>query len=132
VLASDGVWEFISSQEAVEIVAGCRDVEEACRAVRAPGWEGRASEQAEAGGEGWGGAGRGGEGGAAQSQAPSKKPRPPPPPPHVPPPHQLVDEAYQRWMLEEEGVVDDVTAVVVRFLHPGGGPGPGPAPRREA
>ncbi len=30
---------------------------------------------------------------------------------------QLVDEAYQRWLTEEEGVVDDITAVVVRFLH---------------
>lgn len=26
---------------------------------------------------------------------------------------QLVNEAYQRWLTEEEGVVDDVTAVVV-------------------
>jgi hypothetical protein len=32
---------------------------------------------------------------------------------------QLVDEAYQRWLTEEEGVVDDITAVVVRFVHPG-------------
>lgn len=31
---------------------------------------------------------------------------------------QLVDEAYQRWLTEEEGVVDDITAVVVRFIHP--------------
>jgi hypothetical protein len=30
---------------------------------------------------------------------------------------QLVDEAYQRWLTEEEGVVDDITAVVVRFIH---------------
>ncbi len=28
---------------------------------------------------------------------------------------QLVDEAHQRWLVEEEGVVDDITAVVVRF-----------------
>jgi len=34
VLASDGVWEFISSQEAVDLVAGCGNVEDACRAVR--------------------------------------------------------------------------------------------------
>mmetsp|Transcript_37659 Transcript_37659/g.83858 ORF Transcript_37659/g.83858 Transcript_37659/m.83858 type:complete len:441 (+) Transcript_37659:163-1485(+) len=61
VLASDGVWEFISSKEAVEIVAGCETAEESCR--------------------------------------------------------QLVDEAYQRWLTEEEGVVDDITAVVVRFVH---------------
>ncbi|GLI69998.1 hypothetical protein VaNZ11_014732 [Volvox africanus] len=62
VLASDGVWEFISSKEAVEIVAQYDSAEEACR--------------------------------------------------------QLVDEAYQRWLTEEEGVVDDITAVVVRFIHP--------------
>eukprot|EP00983_Pelagomonas_calceolata_P048867 1141252-Pelagomonas_calceolata.AAC.6 len=30
----------------------------------------------------------------------------------------LVDEAYQRWLVEEEGVVDDITAVVVKFIHP--------------
>ena len=30
---------------------------------------------------------------------------------------QLVDEAYQRWLTEEEGVVDDITAVVVKFQH---------------
>lgn len=61
ILASDGVWEFVSSQEAVDIVNKYESVEEGCR--------------------------------------------------------QLVDEAYQRWLLEEEGVVDDITAVVVRFLH---------------
>lgn len=38
---------------------------------------------------------------------------------------QLVDEAHQRWMVEEDGVVDDITAVVVRFTHPDE-----PAPRR--
>ncbi|KAG2495635.1 hypothetical protein HYH03_006235 [Edaphochlamys debaryana] len=62
VLASDGVWEFITSKEAVDIVAQYDSAEEACR--------------------------------------------------------QLVDEAYQRWLTEEEGVVDDITAVVVRFIHP--------------
>lgn len=30
---------------------------------------------------------------------------------------QLVDEAHKRWLSEEEGVVDDITAVVVRFVH---------------
>jgi len=30
---------------------------------------------------------------------------------------QLVDEAFQRWLVEEEGVVDDITAVVVRFSY---------------
>lgn len=28
---------------------------------------------------------------------------------------QLVDEAFQRWLVEEEGVVDDITAVVVKL-----------------
>jgi hypothetical protein len=28
-----------------------------------------------------------------------------------------VDEAYQRWLAEEEGVVDDITAVVVHLTH---------------
>jgi hypothetical protein len=31
---------------------------------------------------------------------------------------QLVDEAHARWVAEEEGVVDDITAVVVHFKHP--------------
>lgn len=26
---------------------------------------------------------------------------------------------HQRWLVEEDGVVDDITAVVVRFLQPG-------------
>lgn len=34
VLASDGVWEFISSKEAVDIVAQYESAEEACRQVR--------------------------------------------------------------------------------------------------
>ena len=34
VLASDGVWEFIESQEAIEIVGNCDTVEEGCRQVR--------------------------------------------------------------------------------------------------
>ena len=37
ILASDGVWEFISSKEAVEIVGQYDTVEEACRQVRARG-----------------------------------------------------------------------------------------------
>eukprot|EP00877_Chromochloris_zofingiensis_P002581 jgi/Chrzof1/12323/Cz06g30100.t1 len=61
VLASDGVWEFISNKEAVDMIAKCDTAEEGCR--------------------------------------------------------QLVDEAYQRWLAEEDGVVDDITAVVVRFVH---------------
>lgn len=34
VLASDGVWEFISSQEAVDIIAQYPTAEESCRQVR--------------------------------------------------------------------------------------------------
>jgi serine/threonine protein phosphatase PrpC len=34
ILASDGVWEFISSLEAVELVGNSRTPEEGCRAVR--------------------------------------------------------------------------------------------------
>ena len=62
VLASDGVWEFISSAEAVGLVAAAESEEHACRL--------------------------------------------------------LVEEAHARWMAEEAGVVDDITAVVVRFVHP--------------
>jgi hypothetical protein len=32
---------------------------------------------------------------------------------------QLVDEAHNRWLEEEDGVVDDITAVVVKLQHPG-------------
>ena len=48
VLASDGVWEFISSKEAVDIIAQHESAEEACRQVglgqgraRAPGMHAR-------------------------------------------------------------------------------------------
>lgn len=61
ILASDGVWEFITSKEAVELVAQFDTAEDACK--------------------------------------------------------QLVEEAYQRWLTEEDGVVDDITAVVVKFKH---------------
>lgn len=61
VLASDGVWEFITSKEAVDLVGDCETPEEACRL--------------------------------------------------------LVDEAHSRWLEEEEGVVDDITAVVVKLVH---------------
>jgi hypothetical protein len=30
---------------------------------------------------------------------------------------QLVNEAHSRWLQEEEGVVDGITAVVVKLLH---------------
>eukprot|EP00951_Prasinocladus_malaysianus_P049639 scaffold671933_cov61-Prasinocladus_malaysianus.AAC.1 len=61
ILASDGVWEFIDSQQAVEIVNSHESLDDGVKA--------------------------------------------------------LVDEAYKRWLHEEEGVVDDVTATVVRFIH---------------
>ena len=38
VLASDGVWEFISNQEVVDIIADARTVEEGCRAVSDHAW----------------------------------------------------------------------------------------------
>eukprot|EP00955_Chlamydomonas_euryale_P006394 67761-Chlamydomonas_euryale.AAC.1 len=34
ILASDGVWEFINSAEAVDIVRQFESIDEACRAVR--------------------------------------------------------------------------------------------------
>ena len=34
ILASDGVWEFIESQDAVDIVGNCETVEEGCRQVQ--------------------------------------------------------------------------------------------------
>ena len=61
ILASDGVWEFITSEEAVEMVASCNSPEEASKL--------------------------------------------------------LVEEAHKRWMVEEEGVVDDITCVIVAFSH---------------
>jgi serine/threonine protein phosphatase PrpC len=33
ILASDGVWEFISSKEAVEMVGACDTPEDGCRLV---------------------------------------------------------------------------------------------------
>lgn len=59
ILATDGVWEFISSDEAVSIVAKSYSPEEACEA--------------------------------------------------------LAKSARKRWITEEEGVVDDITIVVVAF-----------------
>lgn len=34
ILASDGVWEFIGTQEAVDIIGSSKTVEEGCRSVR--------------------------------------------------------------------------------------------------
>ncbi|KAK9800175.1 hypothetical protein WJX73_003721 [Symbiochloris irregularis] len=64
ILASDGVWEFIGNQEAVDIIGSSKSVEEGCRS--------------------------------------------------------LVDEAHHRWLVEEEGVVDDITAVCVHFSYANG------------
>lgn len=63
VIATDGVWEFITPEEAVALVAKQKDPKESCQA--------------------------------------------------------LVDLAYQRWIEEEEGIVDDITCVVV-FLATSG------------
>mmetsp|Transcript_2397 Transcript_2397/g.8829 ORF Transcript_2397/g.8829 Transcript_2397/m.8829 type:complete len:429 (+) Transcript_2397:148-1434(+) len=60
ILASDGLWEFVSSEEAVMITAACNTPEEATM--------------------------------------------------------KLVDVAHERWMVEEEGVVDDITVVIVAWV----------------
>lgn len=44
VLASDGVWEFITSKEAVDIIAQYESAEEACRQVSAAARAARAGE----------------------------------------------------------------------------------------
>lgn len=36
ILASDGVWEFIGNQEAVDIIGSSKSVEEGCRSVSSP------------------------------------------------------------------------------------------------
>jgi hypothetical protein len=28
-----------------------------------------------------------------------------------------VEEAHRRWLSEEDGVVDDITAVVIKLIH---------------
>jgi len=61
ILASDGIWEFITNEEAVMIAAGCNSPDDAAA--------------------------------------------------------QLVSEAHSRWTKEEEGIVDDITVVVVAFSH---------------
>ena len=76
-MASDGVWEFVSSQEAIDIVQNYDTAEEACRKVQTSP-DRRAFDRS---------------------------------------PSQLIDEAYHRWLQEENGVVDDITAVVVKFQH---------------
>ncbi|BDA44065.1 probable protein phosphatase 2C 73 [Coccomyxa sp. Obi] len=59
ILASDGVWEFMDNQEAVNIVSSCSDDETACS--------------------------------------------------------KLVAAAHEKWMEQENGSADDITAVIVRF-----------------
>lgn len=61
ILASDGIWEFITNEEAVMIAASCNSPEEAAG--------------------------------------------------------KLVSEAHARWVEEEDGIVDDITVVVVAFSH---------------
>lgn len=61
ILATDGIWEFISNEEAMSIVAACKTPEQACE--------------------------------------------------------KLVAEAHERWMCEEDGVVDDITCLVMFFEH---------------
>jgi hypothetical protein len=39
----------------------------------------------------------------------------PPPRPAPPACPQLVDSAWAKWLQEEEGVVDDITAVIIKF-----------------
>jgi serine/threonine protein phosphatase PrpC len=60
VVASDGVWEFISIQEAAEVVGGCGGAEEACR--------------------------------------------------------KLVEQAASRWEKANEGLVDDISVAIARFM----------------
>ncbi|KAI7839798.1 hypothetical protein COHA_006597 [Chlorella ohadii] len=38
ILATDGVWEFIDPQAAIDIVGGCKDAEEACRTLVDCAW----------------------------------------------------------------------------------------------
>lgn len=45
ILATDGVWEFIDPQGAVDIVVGCRDAEEACRTLVDTAWSRWLSEE---------------------------------------------------------------------------------------
>jgi serine/threonine protein phosphatase PrpC len=122
ILASDGVWEFISSKEAVELVGGCDTPEDGCRLVS----KGRQAKAFACMGAGrlatrcvisiiW----------CAVKSVLSRQGL------YVPSAVtntpvlrccccccvQLVDEAHQRWLHEEEGVVDDITAVVVRLVH---------------
>jgi len=59
ILATDGVWEFISQDEAISIVSSCKSPEEACE--------------------------------------------------------KLVADAHERWMREEDGVVDDITVICIFF-----------------
>lgn len=99
ILASDGVWEFISSQQAVDLIKGCKTAEEvgmqqtktegqlvaACVHVTAlvalvPSFAGDLS--------------------CVSSLPQACK--------------LLVEESTRRWQAEEE-VIDDITAVVVYF-----------------
>jgi serine/threonine protein phosphatase PrpC len=137
VVASDGVWEFIGTQEAAELVGGCASAEEACRAVRPP----PAAATAARGRWGVGrvcvcvGGGWGGRPGLARpvsvlsdakeaalltlcvcvSVFVS----------------QLVDASTRAWAEMDEGITDDITAVVARLLPPGAAQGQAAAAAQE-
>lgn len=140
VLASDGVWEFITSKEAIELVGDCQTPEEACRVVSLLFFSrmAKVSEQhawtqllpaehaLDAAGASTKCARQSPVSGLVRSFARADKQHSPPCMPSPPAVRclvlcllvQLVDEAYSRWLEEEEGVVDDITAVVVKLQHP--------------
>jgi serine/threonine protein phosphatase PrpC len=113
VVASDGVWEFMTVAEAAEVVAGCGTAEEACRAVSLvglPGWGVR-----EAAGRMWSLASRtDARCPGAGSTLPSRQCR-------AARAAQLVDAATEVWAVRDEGITDDITVVAAKFLAPGGG-----------
>jgi hypothetical protein len=149
--APAGVWEFITSKEAIELVGDCETPEEACRVVSALALR---RPQASASGAGQQSASsilgrsycrhsmpfdvtaastgctcpvrRLSVGSFVRADKQHSLPVC-----RLPLPYdvlccavlccavQLVDEAYSRWLEEEEGVVDDITAVVVKLQHPG-------------
>lgn len=100
VVASDGVWEFMTVQEAAEVVGKCGSAEDACRAVRRRGNHCATSPQCEINESN------------VKCNLSNHNLR------HhtVFPLLQLVDEASARWSAVNEGVTDDISAVVAKFL----------------